>query len=149
MCQSCTPRAASAVACESGLNVAGMPTTSECAGASFVTTAFAPIALHAPIVTSPSTFAPAPTVDAVFERRMPLGAARRAPRRLPAEGDAVVEHDVVADDRGLADDDAHAVVDEEAAADRGAGMDLDAREEPHELRAEPRGQAEPAPRAGA
>ena len=61
MCQSCTPRAASAVACESGLNVAGIPTTSECAGASFVTTAFAPIALHAPIVTSPSTFAPAPT----------------------------------------------------------------------------------------
>src|SRR4029453_9963595 len=106
MCQSCTPRAASAVACESGLNVAGIPTTSECAGASFVTTPFAPMALHPPLVPAPSPLAPP-----------------------PAEGDPVVEHHVVAEDRGLADHDAHAVVDEEASADRGPRMDLHAREE--------------------
>jgi hypothetical protein len=50
-----------------------------------------------------------------------------------AEGDALIDRDVVADDGGFADDDAHAVVNEEAAADDGAGMDLDASPETDDL----------------
>ena len=43
-----------------------------------------------------------------------------------AERHALIELDVVADDRRLADDDAGAVVDEEVFADLGAGVDVDA-----------------------
>ena len=43
-----------------------------------------------------------------------------------AEGDAVVEFDVVADVAGFADDDACAVVDAKAFANSGAGIDVDA-----------------------
>ena len=42
-----------------------------------------------------------------------------------AERHALIELDVVADDRRLADDDAGAVVDEEVFADLGAGVDVD------------------------
>src|SRR5690606_16657713 len=44
-----------------GRALAGIPTTMLSAGASRITTAFAPTALRAPIVTGPSTLAPAPT----------------------------------------------------------------------------------------
>ena len=57
---------------------------------------------------------------------------------LAAEGDAVVEHDTVANLGGFADDDAHPVVNEEAAADGGAGVDLHTREEARELRQDAR-----------
>jgi hypothetical protein len=43
-----------------------------------------------------------------------------------AQGNALIEGDVVADLGGFADDDAHAVVDEEAPADPGPRVDLDA-----------------------
>lgn len=51
-----------------------------------------------------------------------------------AERDALIEHDVIADDGGLADDDTAAVVYEEAAAYLGGRMDLDAGGETRELR---------------
>jgi len=60
-----------------------------------------------------------------------------------AQGDALVEEDVVAEFGGFADDDAHAVVDEEAAADGGAGVDFDASEHAGEL-ADRAGQGSPA-----
>ena len=47
----------------------------------------------------------------------------------PAEGHALIEGNVVADDRRFSDDNAHAMVNEQAFANLGAGMDLDAREE--------------------
>ena len=53
-----------------------------------------------------------------------------------AEGDGLVQRDVVADDGGFADDDADAVVDEEAAADLGGGVDLDSGPEAGALGAE-------------
>jgi hypothetical protein len=49
----------------------------------------------------------------------------------------VVERHVVADLGGLADHDAQPMVDEEPSADLGAGMDLDAGEEPSEVRQQP------------
>ena len=45
---------------------------------------------------------------------------------------------VIADLGRLADDDAHAVVDEQPLADPGARVDLDPREEPSDVRHEPR-----------
>lgn len=45
-----------------------------------------------------------------------------------AEGDALVEFDVIADMAGFTDDDAGAVVDEKAGADGGTGVDVDAGE---------------------
>ena len=56
------------------------------------------------------------------------------------QGDALVDHAVVADDGGLPHDDAHAVVDEKAPADLGAGVDLDA-ELAAAARRKPAGQA--------
>ena len=52
-----------------------------------------------------------------------------------AEGDAVIEGHVIADQGGLADHDAHAVVDEEAATDGGTRVDLDAGQPAHQGRA--------------
>src|SRR5687767_5223926 len=68
--------------------------------------------------------------DVVAERRVALLATQaRAPQRH-----ALQQRDVLADLRRLADDDAHPVVDEETRPDAGGGMDLDAREEPAEVR---------------
>src|SRR5262245_21504658 len=53
-----------------------------------------------------------------------------------AEGDTLVHGHVVADGGSLTDDDAHAMVDEDPFADSGAGMNLDAGDEPAELRQE-------------
>ena len=62
--------------------------------------------------------------------RAPVPTVTRSPRvgwrltlgeRAAAEGDPVVEHDVVADLGGLADDDAHPVVDEEPPPDGAPG----------------------------
>ena len=66
--------------------------------------------------------------DVVLDGRMTLLVAEsvRMVERLRAEGDALVDADIVADLRGLADDDAGAVVDEEAMADGRARMDVDA-----------------------
>src|SRR5580700_7723595 len=50
-----------------------------------------------------------------------------------AEGDALVEQDVVADFHGLAHHDAHAVIDKEAAADLSAGMNFDSVDEARDL----------------
>ena len=44
-----------------------------------------------------------------------------------AQGDALVEFHVVADDRGFADYDASAVVDEKVGADLRSGVDVDTR----------------------
>ena len=63
--------------------------------------------------------------------------------RGAAEGDALVEVAVVADHGRLADDDAHAVVDEQPPPDLGARVDLDAGQEPAEVRDQPR-QRDPA-----
>jgi hypothetical protein len=54
-----------------------------------------------------------------------------------AEGDALEERAVIADDRRLADHDAHPVVDHHPPADAGAGVDLDPGQEPAEVREEP------------
>ncbi len=51
-----------------------------------------------------------------------------------AQRHALVERNVVADNRGLADDHAHAVVNEDAQPDPRAGMNLDSRPEPGDLR---------------
>jgi hypothetical protein len=50
----------------------------------------------------------------------------------------MVERAIVTDFGGLADHHAHPVVDEDPPADGGAGVDLDAREEPAEMRHQPR-----------
>ena len=70
----------------------------------------------------------------VFDDRV----ARPVRCACAAEGHAVVDENIVADDRRLADHDAHSVVDEDPTADGGAGVDLDAGQEPGELRNEPR-----------
>ena len=62
--------------------------------------------------------------------------ALAAMERGAAEGHALIERHVVADLGGLADHHAHAVVDEQAPADLGAGMDLDAGQDPPEMRDE-------------
>ena len=59
-----------------------------------------------------------------------------------AQGDALIEGDVAADDGGFADDDAGGVVDEEAAAEQRAGMDVDAGEEAGDLRENARGETQ-------
>ena len=43
-----------------------------------------------------------------------------------AQGDALIDGDVAADDRGFADDDAGGVIDEEPTAEQRAGMNIDA-----------------------
>src|SRR5699024_3237457 len=78
----------------------------------------------APDDDGPDHAGPRPDGRAALDRGMTLGALHGA----PPEGDAVVEHDVIADLGGLADHYAHPVVDEEAPPDGGAGMDLDPRD---------------------
>mgnify|MGYP000972671947 CR=1 FL=1 len=58
-------------------------------------------------------------------------------QRTAPEGDAVVDHHVVADLGRLADHHAHAMVDEEAPTDGGTRMDLDAGEEAGQLAQDP------------
>ena len=87
---------------------------SSSAGTSLTTTEFAPIFTFSPIVMSPSTAAPDPTTTLSPERRVALLALQRR----PAEGHALVERHVVADDRRPADHDPRAVIDEEPAPDR-------------------------------
>ena len=108
----------------------GTPTTVELSGTSRSTTEPAPTREFSPMVMLPSTRAPAPmtTLLPMVGWRLPVSFAGAA------QGDALVERDVVADDRGLADDDAHAVIDEEAAADLRAGMNLDAGDQAGDLR---------------
>ena len=55
-----------------------------------------------------------------------------------AQGYAMVEGAVVADDRGLTDDNAHAVIDEETPTNVGTGMDLDTGEQACDVRQHPR-----------
>ena len=107
----------------------GTPTTVQFGGTSSMTTAPPPTLLPWPTVMSPSTVAPTPTTTQSSQRGVPLAVLLAG----AAERDALVERDVVADDRRLADDHAHAVVDEEALADGGAGVDLDAGEEARDL----------------
>src|ERR1019366_8152071 len=71
--------------------------------------------------------------DIVADRGVPFavflaGAAQRY---------TLVQRDIVAHDGGLADDDSHSVVDEKAVANLCAGMDLDAGNQPGELRQGP------------
>ena len=65
----------------------------------------------------------------VADRRVAL----RLCHRRTAEGDLMVEHDIVADFRGLPDDDSVGVVDEEATPDPGPWVDLHPGQRPHEL----------------
>jgi hypothetical protein len=97
--------------------------------------------LPSPILKAPMILAPAPTTTLsprVGWRFLPLEA--RA-----AECHALEQGDVLPDLGGLADDDAHAVVDEEAGPELGRGMDLDAGEEPGDVRQEARGDLPAAP----
>ena len=68
--------------------------------------------------------------DAALQGRMALGAAVQ---RGAAQGHALVDGAVVADDGGLADHHAEAVVDEDAPADGGARVDLDAGDDAREI----------------
>ncbi len=68
-----------------------------------------------------------PHDDIVGQRGVALAVHLRAGidrGRDPAQGDAVVERDVVADLSGFADHRAHAVIDEKAPADTGTWMDF-------------------------
>ena len=73
--------------------------------------------------------------DVVAERGMALAFVLAG----AAEGDALVEGDVVAYDGSFADDRPGAVIDEEAAAEFGTGMDFDSGEQARDLR-EPAGE---------
>lgn len=64
--------------------------------------------------------------DTVTDGGVPPGGPGIRPPADAAQGDAVVEHHVVAEHGGLADHHTHAVVDEAAAPDDGTGVDLDA-----------------------
>jgi hypothetical protein len=50
-----------------------------------------------------------------------------------AEGDALVDGDIVADLSGLTDNDSHTMIDEDAFADGGAGVDFDPCQKPGDL----------------
>ena len=67
--------------------------------------------------------------DVIFNRGMALLIAEfiGVLKRLRAEGDALVDADVIANDRRLADNHARAMVDEEIMTDRRAWMDINAR----------------------
>jgi len=80
----------------------------------------------------PEDLCPRADDDVVFQRWMAL----HLDQVNAAQGDVMVEQDVVADLGRLADDRAHAVVDDKAAADARAGVDFDAGEEAAELRHE-------------
>ncbi len=71
---------------------------------------------------------------AVFQRRVTLTGLLAC----SAEGDPLIQRDVVADDGGLADHNAHPMVDEEAQADGGSGVDLDSGQPACDLREEAR-----------
>src|SRR6185437_6530193 len=73
---------------------------------------------------------------AVAEGRVALALLERG----AAQGHALIKGHLVADLGRLADHHPHAMVDEEAAADGGAGMDLDAGQDPAEMRQETAGQ---------
>jgi hypothetical protein len=60
-----------------------------------------------------------------------------------AQGDAVVEGDVIADLGRLADHDAGPMIDEEAAADRAPGVDVDIGQRPPEEGQEARRKRQP------
>jgi hypothetical protein len=51
-----------------------------------------------------------------------------------AQSDALVQSNVVANDRRLADNDPHSMVDEDTVAEACTGMDLDARPKASDLR---------------
>src|SRR5207248_2243966 len=74
-------------------------------------------------------FGSGPYDDVVAQRGMAFAALIAG----AAEGDSLVEQDVVADFGGFADDDAGAVIDEEAPAYGGAGVNLDSGEESADL----------------
>jgi hypothetical protein len=114
-------------------HLAGTPVTMDSGGASLTTTALAPTALSRPMVIGPRILAPAPMVT-----RSPMGGMAFDPCEGPStEGDAVVDHHVLADLRGLTNHHTHAVVDEEPAADRGTGMYFDAGPGPPQLGEQP------------
>ena len=50
-----------------------------------------------------------------------------------SQSDALVERDIIADDRSLADDDTHSVVDKQAASDFGCGVNLDSGQQAGDL----------------
>ena len=90
----------------------------------------APMRAPSPTSTAPINWACAPTTTP--SRR--VGWRFSWSRLGAAEGDALVEHDVVADLGGLADDDAHAVIDEQPFADPSGWVDLDAGQRPVQVR---------------
>ena len=85
----------------------------------------------APTMIGPSTCAPEPMITLSLDRRVAL-AGDAVGRVGAAQGDVLVDGDVVADLGGLADHD-EAVVDEEIAADLRAGMDVDRGQEAAEM----------------
>src|SRR5664279_222744 len=70
---------------------------------------------------------------------MPLAGIERG----SAQGDALVDGDIVTNLGGFPDDHTHAVINEEAAAESGTGMNLDTRHKARDLR-ECTGKKEPA-----
>src|SRR6266496_3208122 len=68
--------------------------------------------------------------DAIPNRRMPLPGVLAG----AAERDALINSDLVADDRSLADHHTHTVIDKKAFANLSARMDLDSRSQPRHLR---------------
>ena len=70
------------------------------------------------------------------EGRVPLAVDLRRRvhrRRHAAQGNTLIERDIVADLRRLADDQGHAMIDEQPAADHRAGVDIDAGKEAPEV----------------
>src|SRR5690606_9196182 len=77
--------------------------------------------------------------DSVFDRGVPLDRLNA----LPAQGDAVVDRDVITDLARLADDDTHRVIDEQPTPDDGARVNLHPREVPRPLRVHAGDEAHP------
>jgi hypothetical protein len=71
--------------------------------------------------------------DAVPDGGMAAAALGVVPPAAAGERDAVIDRDIVTDDRGFTDHDAGPVVDEEAPPDGRARMDLDAGQRPYHL----------------
>ena len=112
----------------------GLPTTVVLAGTSCTTTLPAPILTLSPTVMEPSSCDAGPDDHVVAHGGVPLARLLAG----AAQGDALVDGDVLAHLGGLADDHPDAVVDEEALAQGGPRMDLDPGEEPPELGDQPR-----------
>ena len=91
------------------------------AGTSRSTRQCAPTPASWPTWTGPSTVAPTPSTTRSPTAGMPPAALGVVPPAAAAEGDPVIQRDVVADLGGLADDDAGAVVDEQPPADAAPG----------------------------